>query len=211
MSHSYPIHLNLANRLCVVIGGGSVAVRKVRGLLESGAVVRVVSPSFMPELETLGNLGEIELVRTIYSPANLTGAFLIFAATDRADVNAEVVSCANNLRILVNSADDPEAGGFVTPSVVRRGKLCLSVTTGGASPTLAAKISGELETRFGAEYAPYLELLSRARTQIQAKIASPSERRRLLGALLDLELELLELLRNGNTEEAERLLTAKIG
>ena len=65
MSHSYPIHLNLANRLCVVIGGGAVAVRKVRGLLEAGAIVRVVSPAFQPELEALENTGEIESVCSV--------------------------------------------------------------------------------------------------------------------------------------------------
>ena len=202
---SYPIHLNLSNRLCVVIGGGEVALRKVRSLIEAGGKVRVISPEAHLDLEALETEGAIERERATYSPLHLEGAFLVFAATNRTEVNLEVVKEANRLGVLVNSADAPEAGDFVTPSVIRRGALCLSVTTGGSSPMLSARISRELEERFGVEYEVYLELLGAMRSKIKSHTSNPTYRKQLLSALLKQEPRLLSLLREGKRDEAERL------
>ncbi len=208
MPISYPIHLNLSNRLCVVVGGGAVAERKVLGLLEAGGRVRVVSPALSPNLLKLGVSGEIETIVSAYRSSYIQEAFLVFAATNLPEVNAQIVLDAKALNLLANSADTPDAGNFVTPSVVRRGELCLSVTTGGGSPTLSSRISAELSERFGEEYGAYIELLGRFRVSIKAKIKDPPLRKAALVAILTRESELLALLKEDKTEEADRMAEA---
>ena len=78
----YPVFLDIAGKLCVVIGGGGVAERKVNGLLEAGAFIRVISPEATEELKTLSRSGRIEWRKKTYSPDDLDRAFLVFAATD---------------------------------------------------------------------------------------------------------------------------------
>ncbi len=208
MPISYPIHLNLSNRLCVVVGGGAVAERKVLGLLEAGGRVRVVSPALSPKLSKLGGSGEIETIVSAYHSSYIQEAFLVFAATNLAEVNAQIVQDAKSLNALSNSVDNPESGDFVTPSVVRRGELCLSIATGGGSPTLSSRISAELSERFGEEYGAYIELLGKFRVSIKARIKESLTRKAALAALLTCETELLALLREDKTEEANRMAEA---
>ncbi len=205
MPISYPIHLNLSNRLCVVVGGGAVAERKVLGLLEAEGRVRVVSPVLSPKLTQLKLAGEIETIVSAYHSSYIQEAFLVFVATNLPEVNAQIALDAKALNLLVNSADSPDAGDFVTPSVVRRGELCLSVSTGGGSPMLSSRISAELSERYGEEYGEYIELLGRFRVSIKKSIKEAPHRKAALAAILTRETELLALLREGKTEEADRM------
>ena len=163
----YPVNLNLRGRRCVVIGGGRVAARKVRALLEAGAEVVIVSPALTPSLSELVQTGRIIWVKDSYRLGHLAGAWLAFAATDNTDVNAQVVRDAQIQGVPVNSASDPESGDFATPGVVRRGALTLTASTEGGSPTLSAVVREELERHFGPEWEPLTALISRLRPDIQ--------------------------------------------
>src|SRR5579871_907816 len=163
MARYYPLTLEIAGETCVVVGGGMVAERKVSGLLEAGARVRVVSPQLTPALQALAAAAQIEAQRAPYDPSCLTDALLVFAATDDRAVNAQVAADARARALLVNVADAPEEGRFIVPSVVRRGEFCLSISTGGANPMLAARLSEEMEQRFGPEYGAFVELLGQMR------------------------------------------------
>jgi len=143
----------------VVVGGGAVANRKARKLLQARAKVAVISPEIAPELESVA----VEVHRRPYRQGDLEGASLAFAATDVRDVNAAVAREGRELGVLVNVADEPSEGDFALPSTLRRGRLQVAVSTGGASPTLAARIRRELEELFGAEWAGVVEELGRAR------------------------------------------------
>ncbi len=155
----YPIFLDLDGRRCVVVGGGEVANRKARKLLQARAEVVVVSPEVKPELESVA----AEVYRRPYREGDLEGAFLVFAATGRRGVNAAVAREARGRGIPVNVADVPSEGDFALPSVLRRGQLQVAVSTGGASPTLARRIRYELESTFGSEWAGVVDELGRAR------------------------------------------------
>jgi precorrin-2 dehydrogenase/sirohydrochlorin ferrochelatase len=136
--------LDVSSRLVVIIGGGGVAARKVRGLLEAGATrVRVVSPTFCESMPH-----GVERVGREYQTGDLDGASLAFAATDRPEVNQAVVRDANHLGILVNRADagDEAPGDFSTPAVLRDGELVVTVSAGG-SPALAAVVRDGLRDR----------------------------------------------------------------
>jgi siroheme synthase-like protein len=143
----------------VVVGGGEVANRKARKLLQARAEVVVISPGVEPELASMA----AEVRRRPYKDGDLEGAFLAFAATDRREVNAAVAREARKRGIPVNVADKPAEGDFALPSTLRRGRLQVAVSTGGASPTLARRIRQELEDAFGSEWAGIVEELGRAR------------------------------------------------
>jgi precorrin-2 dehydrogenase / sirohydrochlorin ferrochelatase len=164
----YPIFLDLTGRRCVVVGGGAVAGRKARKLLQAQADVVVVSPEVSAELESVA----AEVRKRPYEAGDLAGAYLAFAATDSREVNAAVAREARDLGIPVNVADEPDDGDFALPSTLRRGKLQVSVSTGGASPTLARRIRDQLEDLFGPEWSGLVEELARARRDGEA----PEER-----------------------------------
>lgn len=157
----YPIFLDLRGRRCVVVGGGKVANRKARKLLQAQALVKVVSPEIEPRLESIA----VEAERRPYESGDLAGATLAFAATDSREANAAVTREAKERGIPVNVADKPSEGDFALPSTLRRGGLQVAVSTGGASPTLAREIRQELEEMFGPEWAGVVEELEKARRE----------------------------------------------
>jgi precorrin-2 dehydrogenase/sirohydrochlorin ferrochelatase len=147
-----------------VVGGGSVATRKVRKLLQAGAEVVVVSPEVLPELANM----DVELLYRTYEHGDLEGADLAFTATDSREVNAAVAREARESGVRINVADRPSEGDFAVPSTLRRGSLQVAVSTGGASPTLARRIRNELEAAFGPEWAGVVEELEAVRRSREA-------------------------------------------
>lgn len=155
----YPILLQLHGRLCAVIGGGSVGRRKVRGLLDAGARVRLVAPDALAE----GDRSGVEIVPRPYRPGDLEGAALAFAATDSRETNAAVAREARQRGIPVCVADAPDEGDFVLPALLRRGELTVAVSTGGQSPALAALVREHLAENLGPEWATVLEIAAALR------------------------------------------------
>lgn len=174
MRAGYPMMVDLTGRRCVVVGGGAVAERKVRRLLDSGAAVTLVSPAATAPLRRLAAAGRLELLRRPVRVADLDGAFLVFAATDDTDVNSRVVEAATRRGALVNVADDPAACTFQVPSVVRRGDLTLAISTGGGSPAMAKRLRERLEGLIGPEYEAFLGALRTLRSR--ARRAIPDSR-----------------------------------
>ncbi len=208
MPRYYPVYLDVSGRRCVVIGGGTVAERKAAGLLDAGAHVCVVSPQVTTVLQSLADDGTIEICAAPYRSEFLSGAVLAFAATGVRDVNAQVAADCIAMGLPVNVVDAPEEGSFIVPSVVRRGELCLSISTGGANPMLAARIADEMESRFGPEYGPFMELLREVRDTIKQWTDDQAKRRRAIGAVLDHEMDVREQLTAGQDAEALALALA---
>jgi precorrin-2 dehydrogenase/sirohydrochlorin ferrochelatase len=147
-----------------VVGGGAVATRKARKLLQAGAEVVVVSSEMRPELLGMN----VEAYKRAYEYGDLEGAELAFAATDSREVNAAVAREARERGVRVNVADRPSEGDFAVPATLRRGGLQVAVSTGGASPALARRIRTELEAVFGPEWAGVVEELEAARRSGEA-------------------------------------------
>jgi len=198
----FPINVNLAGRRCIVAGGGRVAERKVRGLLEASGDVTVVAPSVTPWLETLAVAGQIRWDREEYAEACLDGAFLAVAATNVREVNAAVAAEAQARGILVNCADAPGEGSYVTPAQVRRGDLLITVTASGASPTLAAVIREQIADRFDEEWVSVALLFGRLRSRIQTVSRRETERKDAVRALLQ-DSQLRAMLKEGRLDDAE--------
>lgn len=163
-----------------MVGGGRVSSRKARRLLQARAEVVVISPEVDEELAAMAS----EVHERRYEPGDLAGAYLVFAATDSREVNAKVLAEAQRLGAPVNIADEPEDGDFVLPSTLRRGRLQVAVSTGGASPVLAREIRTRLEELFGPEWAGLVEEVGRERE------------RRLSGEPANAEMERYERLKD---------------
>ncbi|MBT2693958.1 NAD(P)-binding protein [Bacillus sp. ISL-55] len=180
----YPINVKIRDRNVVVIGGGKVAQRKVFGLLDAGAKVKVVSPDLTSELLRLSETGEISWRPEPYAKEDLEGALLIVAATNDRETNLAVKRDAAPYQ-LVNLADHPEESDFQVPSVMKRGKLTIAVSTSGASPVLAKKICTQLEQTFDEQFESYLEFLAACRKEIKAAVKDETVRRKLLEKIAD--------------------------
>ncbi len=197
----FPIALNLSQRTCVVVGGGSVAARRVRSLLEAGARVRVVAPDLDPSLVQLAADRSVELLRRPYCATDLAEAVLAVAATDDPAVNAAIVADSRDAGVICCDASSPARGDFVVPSIVRRGDLLIAVTASGTSPALAARLRDELAERYGPEYGELTSLLGEARERVLAQVPEPRERQRILRQLAEDE-SLLDLIRAGRQSQA---------
>lgn len=206
----FPLYVSVEGRRCVVVGGGPVAERKVADLREAGARARVVSPDLTEALRQQAQAGEIEWLPARYETAHLEDAWLVFAATSDRAVNAQIARDAHARRIFVNVADGPEEGSFLVPSVVRRGDLCLSVSTGGANPLLARKVAAELAAQYGNEYELLVELLGQMRAYTKERTSAPALRRVALSCLIAQEAELRSLLLAGDIDGARTRAKAVI-
>lgn len=180
----YPVNLSVKNKRCLVLGGGKVAERKVKRLLESGARVSVVSPSVTPGLRRLREKNKIILKNREFRPKDLSGIFLAISAADDRKINSAVSSYCRKNDILVNVVDSPEECGFVLPSVVRRGALTISISTDGLSPALSKRIRQDIEKRYGAEYAGYLRMMKKVRPRVLETIKDPGARKIIFKKML---------------------------
>jgi precorrin-2 dehydrogenase/sirohydrochlorin ferrochelatase len=203
----YPVFLEMKDRRCVVIGGGTVAERRVEGLVAVGANVTVISPAITDRLRNMLTQGAIRHVAREYRTGDRAGYDLVFVATDNSEINAAVAAEAPSLRIWVNSADDPDHCDFILPAVIRRGDLAVAVSTGGVSPAATRAIREELDEYFIVNYAIFVQIAGEVRRELREKSVAPSAEawnRALRG-------DFRRLIREGKTMQAKALLLEKLG
>ena len=159
-SHLFSIELNLEGRNVLVVGGGRIALRKVKTLLPTGARITVVAPQFDPEFSNVISQAQsiVALVARPYATDDLRGVFMVFICTDKPAVNAQVSNDARARRILVNNACDYLDGDFIVPARMDFGEnIAVTVSTQGRAPSLAKKLKQKIQT----DWAEGLEQLER--------------------------------------------------
>jgi precorrin-2 dehydrogenase/sirohydrochlorin ferrochelatase len=176
----YPAFINLKDKKAVVVGGGKVAERKVRLLINAGASVRLVSPNITGNIKNLVEKGLIEHTGRNYRHGDLTGAFIVIAATSNTTLNTRI---AQEARHLVNVIDVPSEGNYIVPSVVKRGPLTIAISTEGASPAVSKAIRMEIEGLYGKEFALYLKFVERVRKKAIKEITNSKDREKFLKTL----------------------------
>jgi siroheme synthase-like protein len=203
----YPIFLDLTGRRCLVVGGGSVAEGKVRGLLAAQADVTVVAPGLTPALKALVTTGEILHREGEYAAGDLEGAELCFVATDDGAINANVAADARARGVWVNAADDPANCDFILPGVVRSGSVVLAASTGGSSPALARRLREDLTAFLDEGYGPLGDLLATVRAEVRAagQRIDPEAWQRAIDA------KLRTLVAQGRIEDARQRLRKALG
>lgn len=205
----YPVNLDIQNRNCLVVGGGSVGTRKATTLLNCGARVTVVSSEATARLLEMAASGSIELKKRAFRPSDLNGIFLVVGATDNEELNREIHTGAERLGLLCNIADRPEACNFILPSIVNRGDLIIAISTSGKSPAFAKKLRKELEKKFGNEYAAFLKLMGAIRRKLLSTKHEPEAHKQLFEQLLDRDL--LALITAGENDAINALLFEVLG
>ncbi len=192
-----PVFLNLQGKKAVVFGAGRVAFRKIKDLLKSGAKVEVTSRDFSPSIMKLAKKNfRLRLKSNLSLTALLKGADLAFVATSDASLNQQFALCCRQKKILVNVVDHPELCDFFVPSFMKKGKLELAISTGGASPLLAKKFREELAKRIRPEAIRLLDRMSQLRRKAKLEIANHKKRRDFFGKQIHADFHFLSERKN---------------
>ena len=205
----YPVNLDVKNKDCLVVGGGTIGERKAKTLLSCGAMLSIVSPEVTPSLEELASAGEVRIAYRSYLPSDLDGKFLVIGATADEAVNRQISQDAASKGILCNIVDRPESCTFVLPAIVEQGDLTVAVSTSNKSPALAKRLRRKLEKEFGPEYGQLLSLMGSVRRRLIAENDSPEANKAKFEQLLDTNL--LELFRQGRMGDIDNKLKEILG
>ena len=187
----YPVSLVLSDKLCLVVGGGRVAERKVNSLLDCGARVQMVCPELTPNLDKMAALGKINYRRGTYQTSDLAGVFLVVCAVNNKEVNQRIAADCAERNLLVNVVDQPDLCNFIVPAIMRRGDLTMAVSTGGKSPLLARHFRKELEKGYGVQYEEYLDLLGELRQKVIHQVTDEEKKMEILAGMVSPEILVL--------------------
>ena len=193
----YPLNLDIKNKNCVVVGGGEVALRKIRGLLAAGANVKVIAPEVCAGVEELFQRGEISLIREKFSEELLGDEIILIAATDNPEVNERAARAG---KLLVNVVEGT-GGNFSVPSIIRRGELLLTISTGANSPAFSKFLRQMLETELGENFVAGLEIISARRRELKKFLPNYTARKIFWQKILTQET--WQLLKEGRLDELE--------
>jgi precorrin-2 dehydrogenase/sirohydrochlorin ferrochelatase len=205
----FPVFLDLQGKSCVVVGGGRVAERKVKSLLDSGARVKVISPKLTGPLARLKSREKIVHYPRAYRAKDLREAFLTIAATDDRAVNERVFQEATENCIPVNVVDDPAHSSFIVPSLVKKKELVVAISTSGRSPALARMLRQKLEKEIGPEYGRFLRLLGAVRKKVISQGLGQRRNQKVFRTLV--KEDLLSLIKEKDFRELNRRLAKILG
>ncbi len=200
--------LKLSGRRCVVVGGGTIGLEKVEGLLACDADVVLVAPEAVPELADLAAEGSIAWERREYATEDLERTFMVIASTDDTDVNIAVYDDAERRAMLVNIVDVPPLCNFILPAIVRTGPLAIAFSTAGASPALAKRMKAEVGELFGEEYARLAVMLNDARGWAKGTLPTYQDRKAFFEGIVNGNPDPVALLRDGRDAEVLSLIEA---
>jgi uroporphyrin-III C-methyltransferase len=183
-----PIFLKLEGRKCLLVGAGNVALEKIGSLMKTGLSLRVIAPEALAEIRELAAEGKLEWVQRAFEPGDLDGNFVVIAATDAPEVNAQVYREAVARNIPCNSVDDIPNCDFFFGSVVSRGDLQIAISTAGESPAVAQRLKREIDEQLPADLGEWLAKLGELRREVLAMHPRSEERRLLLHELAQREI-----------------------
>jgi precorrin-2 dehydrogenase/sirohydrochlorin ferrochelatase len=207
----YPIFLEMGGRRAVVIGAGAVAVRKAQALLAAGARLVVVAEHIDDMLTALCQGTDAKLIKSRYAKDYLVGAALAIAATNDPQLNRQIYRDCQELEILCNVVDQPKFADFFVPAVVKRGELQIAIGTEGRCPAYAGHLREKLEHTFTDKHGEFLAQLQALRKRIIKDVPDPTDRKTLLGKLVDDE-SFEYFIQNGDAEWrdfADRLIATQ--
>lgn len=172
-----PLFLQVRNQHCLVVGGGDIALRKIRLLKASGAIIRVVAREISSEIKEYLSGFDDHLLEKVFEYRDLEGVCLVIAATDDHEVNQQVALSAKRRHLFVNVVDDADAGNAVMPAIVDRSPVIVAFSTGGKAPVLARLLRQKLETLLPQGYGRLAALAGECRDMVKAKFSQINDRR----------------------------------
>ena len=203
-----PIFVQIKQRPCLVVGGGSIAARKVALLRKAEGAVTVVSPELCSELSELAAEGKIQHKAKTFSAEDMADCVLVIAATNQGDVNQQVSALAHEKKLPVNVVDNPDLCSFIMPSMIDRYPVQIAISTGGTSHVLARLIRTKLEGMIPAAYGKLGALAESFRDKVKTAFPNVESRRVFWESVL--EGRIAELVFSGHDDEARELLDKTI-
>lgn len=188
----YPVNLNLDNMEIIIIGGGNVALRKCMNFLDFGKSVTVLSPKFDSRFLEIGN--KVDLIEDVFKEEYIEKFDVVVAATDDKELNEEIACICRKKSKLINVVDSRDLSDFIVSSYIKRGDLLIGISTGGKIPALSAKIRKDLEEVYDESFEEYVDILGELREKIIKKYEDKAERKKVLKALVELNVEELKKL-----------------
>ncbi|MDD5008637.1 MAG: bifunctional precorrin-2 dehydrogenase/sirohydrochlorin ferrochelatase [Syntrophorhabdaceae bacterium] len=185
----YPLFLDVAQKPCIVLGGGKVAERKVKMLLKFDAMVKLISPDVTNALRLLAQKGKINIVRRGYRTTDLRNVSLIFAATDNEKMNNKIRDDARRRNIPVNVVDNPDLCDFIVPSIIKKGPLVIAISTSGVLPLLSKKLRKEIDSIVTKDYIQYADIVGKFRKYIINSIEDKKTRRDIMKRIGRMSME----------------------
>ena len=180
-----PIHVDIKDAKILIVGGGPAAEAKLRTLIKTEADLTVVAPQISNEIARWGSEGKLVCDKRDFASSDLDDMRLVYAATEDDELNAEIAELARNQGILVNAADQKDACNFITPALVDRSPVIVSIGTEGTSPSLARAIKTDLEARLPASLGELSNVINNLRSKVKSKIPSLSERQLFWAEIFD--------------------------
>lgn len=203
-----PLFFDLRGRVCLLVGGGTIALRKARLLRNAGAIIRVVAPEVGEELSSLVSESGGEWIESVYSPQHLADVVMVISATDLESVNRQVADDCRQRQIPVNVVDNPQLCSVIMPAIIDRSPLIIGVTSGGEAPVMARMVRSLLESTIPAAYGQLAMLASRFRERVKERFSDGDQRRRFWEKTLSGPVK--ELVLAGNIDAAERSLVEQL-
>lgn len=176
----FPFFMDITDRPALIVGGGAVALRKVRKLIPYHPRLTVAAPEIIPELAAIPGPA---LLRRPFRPEDLDGMDFVIAATSNREVNRKVAALCRERHIPVNAVDDREACSFLFPCLVQRGALSVGISTGGASPTAAIWLKEQVAGLLPERLEDILDYLEALRPRLKAGLTSEQQRAAAFAAL----------------------------
>ena len=192
-----PLFLDSARLRCLLIGGGTVATRKLETLVKHGVTCHVVATSVSDEFRQLAEENDVSIELRSYAPFDLDGVNLVIAATNDREVNKHIATACASRSVMVNVVDDYELSTATFPAIINRAPVVVAVSTDGRSPTLARRIKSTLEGHLSEGLGRLAEFISTKRNELGGEVSRP-----LWDALIDSSIP--DLLERGDEKGAER-------
>lgn len=197
----FPLFIKLKEQPCLVVGAGSVAVRKIDLLSKAGAVITVIAKDISPAISDMEATHQLIIHQRQFEPADVKGYRLIVSATDNESTNQAVSHAATELNIPVNVVDNPALCSFIFPAIIDRSPVIAAVSSGGSSPVLARLLRAKIESTIPAAFGQLAQLSEKFRERVKQKIDNPAQRRIFWESILQGKIS--ELVFAGREEEAE--------
>lgn len=204
MDFNYPVSISLMDKKVVVIGGGTIAQRKVKELLKTKCNLELFAKEIDPGLARYMDERKVKYSEHAFDEEQLEGAFMVLAATDNREINRKISDYCQERNILVNVVDERDDSNFLSNSTVRRGDLMIAVSTNGKAPALAARLMREIDQLYPVEYAIFIDMLFEMRELAKEEISDQKKRSEALREIANMDV--FEEINKGNIDEAKRRL-----
>jgi precorrin-2 dehydrogenase/sirohydrochlorin ferrochelatase len=181
----FPLYVELSDKEILLVGGGNVALRKLKSLLRFTKAITLVAPRILPEIKSIAEREGLRLIRRRFIPSDLKGKFMVIVAVDDLALQKRVFNMCKKRGILCNSVDSPDYCNFLFPSLVVRGELVIGINTSGKAPAVSKKVREIIESCIPKDIDRIVEIVAEERN----RLPKGEQRQRYIVELVDKLLE----------------------